>query len=386
MTATAKPPSVRDVPDVLRQVLGRLDPAARKELFVLTRILFVFGDAGFADCSPELVQAFFLAPALGLPVEQVRRRLLRALHEVVKNPAFDVPSVTVPRIGRRALAREIARRAATRRARVTQEEAVRAERRCIPFYLALREVFGPFTPDTLHYAPVIERAMAFLADRPEARVLDIACGYRLLLKGLAERAPRARLVGADLLPFGANVLARHDQQPFADASVDLVISTSLFDHLVDPPTLVQEAARLVKPDGLVITIATACHVLHLSRNPLTYVEGLISTVRPDVLPAHPLFIEPLSDLPMPWNFFTREQMAAMFEAEFERVEILPLHYGHLRKFGLERVAPHLPVLRDFAGLFMTVASGPRRRAASAAGTASRSASTTVSRRQARQRR
>ncbi|HEY2804714.1 MAG TPA: methyltransferase domain-containing protein [Gemmatimonadales bacterium] len=351
--------AVRDAPEIIRRFADGAEPRELHEFLVFTRSVFVRTDGGIAACPRAVVEAF-LEPARGLPAEALRRRMLGRLARIVPNAAFAVGAGEPPRsIGRRELAREVARRAGPRRARVTQDEAVRAERRAVPFYLAVQEVFGPPRPDTLHYAPVIERAAAFLAHRQQPRALDIACGFRLLLKGLSERVPAARCLGADLLPFGANFISQHDRQPLRDRSFDLVISTSLLDHLVDPPTLAREMARLVKPDGRVITIATASHTIHLNRNPWSYVEGLLSTAWPGILPPPPLFLEPLTDLPMPWNFFHRSEMRAMFEEHFDEVRVTPLHFRHLRKFGLENAASWVPVLRNFGGLLMTEASGPR---------------------------
>jgi SAM-dependent methyltransferase len=283
------------------------------------------------------------------------------LHSVVPNPAFAIepPAGPPARLGRRALLAEVRRRSAKVRAGITTAAVIRAERRAVPYYAAVRAALGDWTPDTIHYTPVVDRVARFLTGRGAPTVLDIGCGYGLLLKRLAGSVRAARLIGSDAIAIGARVIAAHDRQPLPDRSCDAVISTALPEMLVDPPTLARECARVVKADGLVVVTTATSHVIHLSRNPWSYVEGLLSTVWPRLLPEHHGLFEPLTPLPMTWRFFTRHELRAMYAEHFTHVEVATLHFGHLRKFGLEDLAPKLPVLRHFGGQLMVVAQGPR---------------------------
>ncbi|HEX6006223.1 MAG TPA: class I SAM-dependent methyltransferase [Burkholderiales bacterium] len=89
---------------------------------------------------------------------------------------------------------------------------------------------------------------------PEATLLDAGCGRTAPV--LAKYRGRVkRLIGVDLVEFPAPVdgielfngdLAR---MPVADRSVDLVISRSVMEHIVDPARAYAEIARVLRPSG-----------------------------------------------------------------------------------------------------------------------------------------
>lgn len=128
-------------------------------------------------------------------------------------------------------------------------------------------------------ADVMRRqALAALSElvrgRPQGdlRVLDLACGTGRFLAQAAEAFPRLGLVGADLSEAyageaataladrpRANVLvAKGEQLPFAEASLDGVVSTFLFHEL--PPKVRRQVAgeigRVLKPGGRLIFLET----------------------------------------------------------------------------------------------------------------------------------
>jgi len=352
---------LRDVPAVLRRFKDGADPAELNELLVFGRCLFVRGEHGFAEADGADVAAF-LEPAAGLELHEIRRRMFARLKTLVPNPAYDVPASSQrPRhLAPKALREEVHRRTSEKLSRLTQADALRTERRSMPFYAAVREVFGRPTPDTSHYAPIVERVGAFLASRPAgARSLDIACAYGLLIQQLQRRAPGAQFLGTDILSMPGRIVGLGHQQPLRSASFDAVTSTSLLEHVVDPEALVREMARLVKPDGLVGAVTTAIHTVFLNRNPLSYVEGLFSTLAPGLLPPHHQLYEPLSPLTLPHRAYTRQQMQALFAKYFREVEVFTIHFTHLKKFGLDGVASSLPLLKDFGGQLVIFAKQPR---------------------------
>ena len=352
---------LRDVPAVLRRFREGADPAQLQELLVFARSLFVLGDHGFQGADAADVEAF-LAPARGLELYEVRRQMLQRLATIVPNKAFTapLPPTNTYHLTPGQLRAEIQQRTRNKFAALTQKDALRTERRSMPFYAAVREVFGRPTPDTSHYQPVIERVTRFLGERPVGqRVLDIACAYGLLLKEIGQRTPTARLIGTDILSMPGRIVAVGHDQPLRSATFDVVTSTSLLEHIPDTDAQVKEYARLVKPDGLVAAVTTAIHTVALSRNPLSYLQGLASTVMPGLLPPHHHLYEPLSPLTLPHRAFTRHEMQALFEKYFRKVEVRTMHFLHLRKFGLEGLAPYLPLLKHFGGQMVIFAQEPR---------------------------
>jgi ubiquinone/menaquinone biosynthesis C-methylase UbiE len=98
------------------------------------------------------------------------------------------------------------------------------------------------------------------------RVLDIGCGTGLLLRELARRLPdAAELAGIDpaagmieqaraksadpRLTYAAGVA---EKLPYADASFDLVITTTSFDHWADQLAGLTECRRVLAPGGLFV--------------------------------------------------------------------------------------------------------------------------------------
>lgn len=115
-----------------------------------------------------------------------------------------------------------------------------------------------------------------LAPAPR-RVLDVGCGTGLLLRDLSKRLPEAReLTGIDAAAAmieaasGGDEFApepgrqpdtrlrythgRAERLPFGNASFDLVISTTSFDHWADQGAGLTECHRVLAPGGrLVLT-------------------------------------------------------------------------------------------------------------------------------------
>jgi len=97
-------------------------------------------------------------------------------------------------------------------------------------------------------------------------LLDAGCGRGVpVLRKFAGRCQR--LIGVDLVEF-TDVPAGIETHrtdlatlPLADASVDLIISRSVFEHLVDPAAVYAEMVRVLRPGG---------HILFLTANMWDY--------------------------------------------------------------------------------------------------------------------
>ncbi len=121
-------------------------------------------------------------------------------------------------------------------------------------------------------APLVEQTGAELLDRlapvriEPAIVIDAGCGSGGLTRGLGRLYRRADVVGidfaAELLPavrsrrlFGRRLLAAGGDMrrlPFADASVDLVVSNLALPWVDDLPQVFREWRRVLRPEGVLM--------------------------------------------------------------------------------------------------------------------------------------
>lgn len=92
---------------------------------------------------------------------------------------------------------------------------------------------------------------------PESVLLDAGCGRTVpVLRKYLGRA--RRLIGIELVNFsdvpdGIDTYnADLSAMPLPDASVDLIMSRSVFEHLTDPEAVYREFAHILRPGGAVI--------------------------------------------------------------------------------------------------------------------------------------
>ena len=98
------------------------------------------------------------------------------------------------------------------------------------------------------------------------RILDLGCGTGVLIQRLLQVSPEIEVFGidscAEMLEIAKQKLPESvdlkvgiaDNLPFPNNSFDVVVSTSAFHYFRDPSQALQEAKRVLKPNGrLVIT-------------------------------------------------------------------------------------------------------------------------------------
>ena len=121
----------------------------------------------------------------------------------------------------------------------------------------------------LHHA--IGDRTAALATSTEARprrVLDVGCGTGYLLRTLATHYPEAEeLAGIDAAPNMIDTAKRlnndkrltfatgvAEQLRYPDGSIDLVVSSTSFDHWSDQYVGLSECARVLRPGGHLVLV------------------------------------------------------------------------------------------------------------------------------------
>jgi ubiquinone/menaquinone biosynthesis C-methylase UbiE len=120
---------------------------------------------------------------------------------------------------------------------------------------------------TLGMTDIMDRLLAeHLLASPGARFLDIGCGSGIGLKWAAARLPEARRIGVDISPFGLRhcaglgaslYRASSEHLPLADAEIDLAICVDVLQHLAEDRPTLKEAARVLKPRGILFVRTNA---------------------------------------------------------------------------------------------------------------------------------
>lgn len=123
--------------------------------------------------------------------------------------------------------------------------------------------------------------------RPGGTLLDVGCADGALTVRLADKVQAGRVLGVELAeqflePARANGVELHvadvnRELPFEDASIDVVHSNQVIEHLPGTDQFLRELRRVVRPDGYVL----------LSTNNLASWHNVVSLVLGwQPLPAH----------------------------------------------------------------------------------------------------
>jgi ubiquinone/menaquinone biosynthesis C-methylase UbiE len=102
-------------------------------------------------------------------------------------------------------------------------------------------------------------------------IADIGCGDGIIDLGIFHRGGPARLVGFDINPVDVDHLVKRAREegvdatlppglefrvsepqaiPAEDASFDVVVTWSAFEHVAEPVSVLREARRILRPDGV----------------------------------------------------------------------------------------------------------------------------------------
>lgn len=111
---------------------------------------------------------------------------------------------------------------------------------------------------------IVMDAVRRWAPEPTESILEVGCGTGGTLRALSEEFPHARVSGvepvADAVAAGCRkgcsvTLGSFDRLPAEDASVDLLLTLDVLEHLDDDVAGLAEACRVLRPGGrLVVTV------------------------------------------------------------------------------------------------------------------------------------
>lgn len=118
-------------------------------------------------------------------------------------------------------------------------------------------------------AAFVERVVELAGGDPGGWFLDLGTGPGEIPLMLCERAPRVRVIGIDLSwqmlqiaerrrhasPCAERVVFQYTDVkalPFVDGVFDGVISNTILHHIPEPTTMLREAARVLRPGGVLL--------------------------------------------------------------------------------------------------------------------------------------
>ena len=118
-------------------------------------------------------------------------------------------------------------------------------------------------------------------------VLDLGAG----LRPFAQLLP-GRTIALDHRPRpDVDLIGDAHRLPLRDATVDAIVCTEVFEHLLDPPTAASEMIRVLKPGGRLVLTTRFCFPLH--DRPADYwrftpytLRRLFAPLEPTVVPQH----------------------------------------------------------------------------------------------------
>ena len=140
-----------------------------------------------------------------------------------------------------------------------------------------------------------DQAIAGIAHNASGLLLDVGCGTKPYQKTFAPFVTRH--LGLEYSPDSgfrgnkADLFGDAAYLPFGDQTVDTILCSEVLEHVPDPEKVLNEFARVLKPDGVLITTAPFIYPIHDAHDYFRYSpDGLavmmkrsgftIDTVRP----------------------------------------------------------------------------------------------------------
>jgi 2-polyprenyl-6-hydroxyphenyl methylase/3-demethylubiquinone-9 3-methyltransferase len=111
----------------------------------------------------------------------------------------------------------------------------------------------------LHWIAAARARLVPQSTRPDAALLDVACGGGLLAPHLAGRGYKH--VGLDMSPTATEVAREHAvvvvrgdalRLPFADGAFDVVVAGEVLEHVTDHERAIVEACRVLRIGGTLV--------------------------------------------------------------------------------------------------------------------------------------
>jgi SAM-dependent methyltransferase len=147
-----------------------------------------------------------------------------------------------------------------------------------PFRLEFDDRVEEYARHRRVHLEVLQQLLASGFFDPGTRVLDVGCGTGNYAAALTE-ATSCRLSGVDpsrrmlerardAAPWESLAQGSAESLPFGDDAFDVVMSTDVIHHIADRDAYFQEAARVLRPGGHLITV-TDSHDTIPRRRPLS---------------------------------------------------------------------------------------------------------------------
>ena len=112
----------------------------------------------------------------------------------------------------------------------------------------------------------LKNSIVSQAKRAKGILLDVGCGMKPYEKNFLPFVEK--YYGIEYSPDSgyrgnrADIASDATNLPFADESFDTILCTEVLEHVSDPEKVVSEFARVLKPDGIVITTAPFFYPIH----------------------------------------------------------------------------------------------------------------------------
>ena len=124
--------------------------------------------------------------------------------------------------------------------------------------------YGGFKYNPRFWQPVIPTFKEHWSLNNQSKILDVGCGKGFMMHDLSEAIPEIDVRGIDISSYAISncietvkdkvSVADAKELPFDDNSFDVIFSKSFIEHLYHPEKYLEEAYRVLKPNGLLLTL------------------------------------------------------------------------------------------------------------------------------------